>query len=556
MRQIHPLILAACLVPAGAAQGADQLTRGPYLQQAAPTRMIVCWRGGEGPGRVHFGTNPAAPDQTAEETASPPPPLDHRVVLSGLSPATTYHYTVGTPGGILAASPDFQFTTPPVAGTAVPLRIWAMGDAGTGDIFQEQVRDAFRAWSGNRPPDFVLQLGDNAYYGGEDAEFQTAMFAIYQPELRRLPFWSCLGNHEIENIPAPGEGYPYFNIYDFPTAGECGGRASGTERYFSFDFGNTHVISLDTTLSDLSSGGAMATWLGQDLAATQATWILACFHHPPYTKGGHDSDLESNLIAARANILPILESGGVDLVLCGHSHSYERSMLLDGHYGSSTTLAANMIRNGGDGRMTGTGAYRKPASGPRGRHGTVYGVTGSAGLLNGGPLNHPAHRLSLNVLGSMAIDISGPRLDAAFITHTGTVADSFTILKQDSVDSDGDGMPDDYETLHGLDRLNPADALTDTDGDSAGNLHEYVFGRPASVPDIYPVVLSDDAGRTRVSFTSIPVRTYRVEWSNTLSPGEWQAGSSPMAGTGGTLSWTDPQISSDRRFYRVVATLP
>src|SRR4051812_30737812 len=143
----------------------------------------------------------------------------------------------------------------------------------------------------------------------------------------------------------------------------------------------------------------MATWLQTDLAATTATWIICFFHHPPYTKGSHNSDTEIELIEMRQNILPILEAGGVDLVLSGHSHCYERSFLLDKHYGLSTSLTAAMKVDDGDGRPAGTGAYLKPLTGPRDNFGAVYVVAGSAGQISAsGLLDHPAHYISLRNL--------------------------------------------------------------------------------------------------------------------------------------------------------------
>ena len=65
-------------------------------------------------------------------------------------------------------------------------------------------------------------------------------------------------------------------------------------------------------------------------------WIVAYWHHPPYSKGTHDSDLEIELIEMRTHVLPVLEDHGVAVVFGGHSHSYERSYLIDGHYGSSS----------------------------------------------------------------------------------------------------------------------------------------------------------------------------------------------------------------------------
>ena len=76
---------------------------------------------------------------------------------------------------------------------------------------------------------------------------------------------------------------------------------------------------------------------------------------------------ESWLIWMRENALPLLEDYGVDLVLSAHSHSYERSYLIDGHYGFSPTFGPEHLVDGGDGRETGDGAYRKPgiAGAPR-----------------------------------------------------------------------------------------------------------------------------------------------------------------------------------------------
>jgi hypothetical protein len=181
----------------------------------------------------------------------------------------------------------------------------------------------------------------------------------------------------------------------------------------------------------------MLTWLRHDLAATKQDWIIAYFHHPPYTKGSHDSNVERQLIEMRENALPILEAGGVDLCLTGHSHSYERSFLIDRHYGKQDTFTAAMKVNGGDGRPDGTGPYRKATFGRGVHEGAVYIVAGSSGKITGktektaarGFLDHPAMFLSLYRLGSLVLDVEGNRLDAAFLTEKGERLDHFTILK-------------------------------------------------------------------------------------------------------------------------------
>ena len=181
-----------------------------------------------------------------------------------------------------------------------------------------------------------------------------------------------IGNHETYTPLSNGR-FPFLDIFTQPISGEAGGVASGTERYYSFDYANIHFVCLDSMTSDRSSSGLMANWLRQDLAANTNDWLIAFFHHPPYTKGSHDSDDpfggDFELPQMRQNLVPILESYGVDLVLSGHSHIYERSFLLNGHYGRSTTLTSAMVKDSGSGRPEDTGAYLKPTSGPAANRG-------------------------------------------------------------------------------------------------------------------------------------------------------------------------------------------
>jgi hypothetical protein len=178
--------------------------------------------------------------------------------------------------------------------------------------------------------------------------------------------------------------------------------------------------------ADRATNGPMANWLRTDLASTTRDWVIAFWHHPAYTKGSHNSDTEIELMQMRQNFVPILEAGGVDLVLAGHSHCYERSYLIDGHYGLSTTFTDSLKKDGGSGRDL--SYYLKPTGHP-GRQGAVYSTAGSSGQISGGALNHPAMFVSLNVLGSLVLDFQTNRLDAQFIDSTGATRDYFALLK-------------------------------------------------------------------------------------------------------------------------------
>ncbi len=276
-----------------------------------------------------------------------------------------------------------------------------------------------------------LMLGDNAYESGTDAEHQAAVFDMYPQLLRNTILWPTRGNHDLLYA---GDNNDYYDIFSMPTAGEAGGLASGTEAYYSFDFANIHFICLDSHESSLEPSGPMFTWMALDLAATSQDWIIAYWHHPPYSDGSHKSDDGNKnggrLRDMRENALPILEARGVDLVLSGHSHSYERSFLLDEHYDVSSTLHDSMKVDAGDGSVLGDGAYHKPTLGPAPHEGAVYMVNGVGSAARRTTPNHPVMVTSLgSTTGSVVLDINGNQLDAVFIDNTGIPRDDFTIVK-------------------------------------------------------------------------------------------------------------------------------
>jgi hypothetical protein len=407
---------------------APVVVRGPYLQSGTPNSVVVRWRTDLATdSRVCFGTvqgtlGACVSDATAK--------TEHVITLTGLSADTRYYYSVGNAAGVLAGNDDNHFfVTHPPAGVGKPTRIWVLGDAGTATSSQQAVRNSYYTFTGSRHTDLWLMLGDNAYSSGTDAQFQAAVFNMYPEMLRKSVLWSTRGNHESTDA----SGSVYYNLHTFPTAGQAGGEPSGTEAYYSWDYGNIHFICLDSFGSSRSATGPMANWLNADLAANTRPWTIALWHHPPYTKGSHNSDNEIELIEMRQNFLPILEDAGVDLVLCGHSHSYERSFLLDGHYGSSSTLTAANKLDGGSGREGGTGAYTKATDGPASHEGAVYVVAGSSGQTSGGTLNHPAMFISLNNLGSLVVDVDTNRMDVKFLRETGAIGDYFTLIKGGAV---------------------------------------------------------------------------------------------------------------------------
>jgi hypothetical protein len=406
-----------------------QIIRGPYLQQGSESSIIIRWAT-DVPvqGRVWYSTVPDQLDLTQEETAIT---TNHIVQLSALTPDTKYYYAIGTTAGVqVGGGEDYFFITAPSQNLAPeevrPTRVLVLGDAGRGNDIAASVRDGYLKYTGNRHTDLWLMLGDNAYETGTYEEYQQGIFNMYPQLLRTSVLWTAIGNHDSGCASSESQTGPYYELFSPPSRGEAGGLPSLTAAYYSFDYGNIHFICLDSYGCDRSPQSAMFTWLAQDLALSQKDWKIAFWHHPPYTKGSHDSDTEIELIEMRERALPIIEAAGVDLVLCGHSHSYERSFLIDGHYSSSNTFTEQMKKNPGSGRENKEGAYQKPSGASHA--GTVYIVAGTSAFADC-VFPHPAMYLSLSVPGSLVLDLHGKRLDVTFVDSYGEVRDYFTMMK-------------------------------------------------------------------------------------------------------------------------------
>lgn len=401
----------------------EAITRGPYLQSCNSTSIVIRWRTDFAvDSQLRYGTNAANLDQSNALAGSR---NEHEIKVVGLSSDTKYYYSVGSSNRVLAASTNHFFVTTPQS--AKPTRIWALGDFGWADAGAGMVRDSYAAYSRGRPTDVWLMLGDNFY-----VDIQQAIFDFYPDFLRNTCFWPTLGNHDIT---MGAEGLVYTNAFTLPANGEGGGVPSYSELYYSFNHANVHFVVLDSTFSSRATNGAMLTWLQEDLAAADADWLITIWHHPPYTRGSHNSDSLIESIEMRQNVNPILEQYGVDLVLCGHSHVYERSFFINGHYGPSSTFNSSLKVQAGSGRTNETGAYTKSIGRAGANRGTVYIVMGcSARSAVAHGLNHPAMYFGNGAIGSLVIDINGNRLDANMLVGFTPypINDYFTMIKTGS----------------------------------------------------------------------------------------------------------------------------
>ncbi len=417
------LACALCLIPHLAR--AETLVRRPYLQKQTSSSIVIAWRTDRpSDSVVELGASPSA---LSRRIVVKDLSVQHEVSVPELSAGQRTYYAVGSSHGRLAGGDAEHYVTPaPPAGTRSRLRAWIVGDSGTGDTIQTAVRESMLRYVGSTPPTLLLHMGDMAYDSGTRQQLTESFFRPYEDLLRHVVTWPTMGNHEGLSSDSDTQTGPYYEAYVLPTRAEAGGLPSGTEAYYSFDHGNVHFVVLDSHDSPRTPGGAMLRWLERDLAMTKQEWLVAFWHHPPYSKGPHDSDTDPREIDMRTHALPILEAAGVDLVLSGHSHIYERSFLIDGAY-DTPTRGSHRLR-AGDGRPLGTGPYGK-RPGKHAHDGAVYVVAGHGGAMTGRIGTSPVMAFTEAQNGSCILDIEENRLELVNVRVDGQLTDRFAMVK-------------------------------------------------------------------------------------------------------------------------------
>ena len=464
--------------------------RGPYLQLGTDTSMVIKWRTDiPTESKVWYDSNPTSLNSSVFRNGNR---TDHEVIINNLTPATKFFYAIGDGSNQLAGGDlDHYFMTFPVQGSSSTTRVWVLGDAGWKNDNQRAVRDGYYNLVGNNHTDLVLLLGDNAYPEGTDQDFQFAMFEnMYEAKLINSVWFPSPGNHDMESASSMTETGPYYEIFTCPTNGEAGGFPSGTEAFYSFDFGNIHFVSLDSDDTPRGTDDPMYQWLQNDLDQNTSEWIVAFWHHPPYS--GTDSDHSGISTSMRTNFAPLFESYGVDLVLSGHTHNYQRSLLINSHYGLSTTFDTTLHGiDTGDGRINDDGAYHKRITAPNAGVGTVYIVAGSAGDASNNTDFHPAMYDVIPELGSLYFEVTGNQMDVKFVDVNSDILDYFTIFKNDNLGLAPDVMitapeNDGYYLSSEIISIN-ADA-SDSDG-NISNVHFFANGFLIGTDDSDPYEL-------------------------------------------------------------------
>jgi hypothetical protein len=249
------------------------------------------------------------------------------------------------------------------------VRFAVIGDTGTGTDKQHQIADMMLRYRSAFPFDFVLMMGDNLYGGESAKDFRTKFSDVYKPLLdSNVKFYAALGNHDL-----PIQvNYEYFNM-------------NGKE-YYRFKKGNIAFYALNSTYMDKKQ----VQWLQDELAKDTSDWKIAFFHHPPYSSAGkHGSDKQ-----LREVLEPIFVKYGINVVLTGHDHVYERI---------------------------------KP------QKGIYYFVSGAGGKLRSGDVrdNSPLTEKSYDAdMHFMLFEAAGNQIYFQAISRTGETVDSVVIVNQ------------------------------------------------------------------------------------------------------------------------------
>ena len=200
---------------------------------------------------------------------------------------------------LLSAAVAAQELTVPNKPTGT-LKFAVIGDSGTGDANQYRLAKVFTDMHQRFAYEFVLMMGDNMY-GSENArDFQRKFEIPYKPVLDKgVKFYASLGNHDSTNQRM----YKLFNM--------------GGERFYTFrPKQGIRFFALDSNYMDRTQ----LQWLEKELTASGSDWKIMFFHHPIYSSGGrHGSDT-----ALRDQLEPLFLKYGVDVVMAGHEHFYER----------------------------------------------------------------------------------------------------------------------------------------------------------------------------------------------------------------------------------------
>jgi acid phosphatase type 7 len=320
--------------------------REPYMQGVTAYSAVICWvSAGPDAGVVEYGKTPELGRKEARARVGG----RHSVALTGLDPGSTYYYRVEGAGGSSATG---CFCTAP-AGDDSRFSFAVVGDSGSGGKGQLAVAALLKRLR----PDLVLHTGDVVYPAGQERHYDRRFFTPYRNLIKTVPLFPVLGNHDVRK----GNGAAFLENFHPPL-----GSPGSTKRYYSFDWGNTHFVALDSELYHGDRGSnpeEQRDFLERDLATTRKHWRIVFLHRSPYGSSRHGGDEK-----VREDLEPLFAKHGVDLVFSGHDHVYERTVPIRG--------VTYVVSGGGGRRLYPAGRSARTVSSVSAHHAVLVRVDG------------------------------------------------------------------------------------------------------------------------------------------------------------------------------------
>lgn len=226
-----------------------------------------------------------------------------------------YPYARWTEDFFPGRAPDIALEPDAWTVTDDALTFAVVGDTGTGGRNAMDVARQMAETYRDSPYGVVIHVGDISYYGSVADRWREVFVEPFGPLLDAgVQFEMAVGNHELEEVPSEEADREIAETL----------RLIGSEgRYYRTRYGPVDFFIIDSSTPLITGAAAeeQRVWLERELAASDAPWKVAALHHPPYASGPkRGSNLE-----VREVVEPLFVEYGVQLVLTGHDHFYERS---------------------------------------------------------------------------------------------------------------------------------------------------------------------------------------------------------------------------------------
>ena len=304
----------------------------PYLQFATRTAMtVMCETDAPSTAVLRYGsTYPPSKGVKVEKADTL-----HEIKLEGLQPKTKYYYQLDvTAGGLTRSGKPGTFQTAVDEGDA--FTFCAVGDTQRNPAVTGRL--AKLMWE--RHPHFVVHLGDVVDDGAAKWQWTGDLFKPCRELFGRVAVFPCIGNHEKDHP-------HYYKYFSLPKP----------EYYYQYGYGNTDFFVLDTNKPVLPKS-EQYLWLDKALAASTAKWKVVYHHHPLYTSDADDYGDTEKAGSTHGNLLhklliPLYERHGVDLVMNGHIHAYERTFPVREGKADAKKGIVYLTSGGGGGRLEG-----------------------------------------------------------------------------------------------------------------------------------------------------------------------------------------------------------